>query len=266
MTQAQLAARIGVAQSTISRLERGRGESLSADVWQRAFTAVDRLLVLEGSRDPLEETADAGHLAIQELILRCARANGLAGTFELPTRPSDPSRSADVGIRNDRHRVLELIECWNTMGDIGAGARSTARKVADAGMVAVAGRRGATVPGGVVLGCPGHESQPRAGRTLPGGVRPTVPGIVVGVGQGARRGRGAAHGTGPGLVRRHRDEDLRLETPARLTEGRRRASQARPGAPRPATSPRPARPRRRAPPALPPATSPRPAEVDRGCG
>jgi transcriptional regulator with XRE-family HTH domain len=138
MTQAQLAARIRVAQSTISRLERGRGGSLSADVWQRAFTAVGRWLVLEGSRDPLDETADAGHLAIQELVLRYARANRLAGTFELPTRPPDPARSADVGIRNDRHRVLELVECWNTIGDIGAGARSTARKVADAGMVGVA--------------------------------------------------------------------------------------------------------------------------------
>ena len=138
MTQAQVAARIGVVQSTISRLERGRGGSLSADVWQRAFTAVDRLLVLEVSRDPLEETADAGHLAIQELVLGYARTNALPRTFELPTRPSDPARSADVGIRNDRHRVLALVECWNTIGDIGAGARSTARKVADAEMVAVA--------------------------------------------------------------------------------------------------------------------------------
>ena len=88
MTQAQVAARIGVVQSTISRLERGRGGSLSADVWQRAFTAVDRLLVLEVSRDPLEETADAGHLAIQELVLGYARTNALPRTFELPTRPS----------------------------------------------------------------------------------------------------------------------------------------------------------------------------------
>jgi transcriptional regulator with XRE-family HTH domain len=138
LTQAQLAALIGVTQSTISLMERGLGGSLSMDVWQRAFEAVDRHLVLDVTRDRLEEPADAGHLAIQELVLRGAREAGLRATFELPTRPADPSRSADVGLRNDRHRVLELIECWNVIGDIGAGARSTSRKVADAEMVAVA--------------------------------------------------------------------------------------------------------------------------------
>ena len=107
------------------------------DVWQRAFTALDRLLVVEPLRDPLAEPADAGHLRIQELVLRTARQAGLHATFELPSRPLESGRSTDVGLRNDRLRVLELIECWNVIGDIGAGARSTARKVADAEMVAV---------------------------------------------------------------------------------------------------------------------------------
>jgi transcriptional regulator with XRE-family HTH domain len=138
LTQAQLGAIVGVAQSTTSRLERGLGGSLSMDVWQRAFTAVDRLLVVDPLRDPLAEPADAGHLRIQELVLRTARHAGLRATFELPSRPAESGRSTDVGLRNDRLRVLELIECWNVIGDIGAGARSTARKVADAEMVAVA--------------------------------------------------------------------------------------------------------------------------------
>lgn len=138
LTQAQLGSIIGVAQSTISRMERGLGESLSMDVWQRAFAAVDRHLVVEPLRDPLAEPADAGHLRIQELVLRAARHAGLGGTFELPFRSADSGRSTDVGLRNDRLRVLELIECWNVIGDIGAGARSTTRKVMDAEMVAVA--------------------------------------------------------------------------------------------------------------------------------
>jgi hypothetical protein len=33
--------------------------------------------------------------------------------------------------------MLALFECWNTFGDIGASARSTARKVADANNLAV---------------------------------------------------------------------------------------------------------------------------------
>jgi len=135
ITQAQLGAAISVSQSTISLMERGLGGSLSMDVWQRAFAALDRSLVIDISRDPLEEPADAGHLQIQELVLRLARRAGIRATFELPTRSA--AASTDVGLRDDAHRVLELIECWNVMGDIGAGARSTARKVADAEMVAI---------------------------------------------------------------------------------------------------------------------------------
>lgn len=136
MTQAQLGGAIGVTQSTISLMERGLGRSLSMDVWQRAFAALDRALVIDVSRDPLEEPADAGHLRIQELVLRLARRAGIRATFELPTRST--AGSTDVGLRNEPHRVLELIECWNVIGDVGAGARSTSRKVADAEMVAVA--------------------------------------------------------------------------------------------------------------------------------
>jgi transcriptional regulator with XRE-family HTH domain len=134
-TQVQLGAAIGVTQSTISLMERGLGRSLSMDVWQRAFAALDRVLVTDVSRDPLEEPADAGHLRIQELVLRLARRGGIRATFELPTRSG--AGWTDVGLRDDAHRVLELIECWNVMGDIGAGARSTSRKVADAEMVAI---------------------------------------------------------------------------------------------------------------------------------
>lgn len=137
-TQARLGEAIGVVQSTISDMELGRGGSLSVDVWQRAFLAVDRQLLLDATRDPAGEPLDAGHLLIQELVLRIGRAAGYRGLFEVPTRPSDPSRSADVGLRHDGHRVLSLIECWNTIGDIGAAARSTSRKLAEAEALAVA--------------------------------------------------------------------------------------------------------------------------------
>jgi hypothetical protein len=138
MTQAPVAVIVGVNQATISRMERGRGGSLSMDVWQRAFAAVDRHLVLAISRDELEETADAGHLRIQELVLRLGRGAGYGGVFELATRPADPSRSADVGLRDDRRRRLVLVECWNTIGDVGAAVRSTARKRAEVAELAIA--------------------------------------------------------------------------------------------------------------------------------
>jgi hypothetical protein len=131
MKQADLAALIGVAQSTISVMERGRGGSLSVDLWQRAFTTLDRYLRLEPSRDARDDVADAGHLQIQNLVLRLGKACGYIGSFELPTRPADPGRSGDVGLRNEQRRTLILAECWNTFGDIGAASRSTNRKLAD---------------------------------------------------------------------------------------------------------------------------------------
>ena len=70
----------------------------------------------------------AGHLEIQEHLLKLARATGRRGTFELPTRPSDPVRSTDVGIHDPTTRTRILAECWNTFGDLGAATRATNRK------------------------------------------------------------------------------------------------------------------------------------------
>ncbi len=137
LTQWQLAVLVGVSQPTISRMERGRGGSLSVDVWQRAFMAVGRHLIMEAARDPMQEPADAGHLQIQELVLGLGRMTGSGRFFELTTRPSDPLRSADVGLRSDARRRLDLIECWNVIGDIGSAARSTARKLVEAEALAI---------------------------------------------------------------------------------------------------------------------------------
>lgn len=138
LTQSALGSRIGVTQSTVSQVERGFGGTLSIDVWQRLFVGLGRRLVVDAGRDPIHEPVDAGHLRIQELVLRIGRAAGYHSLFELPTRPIDPSRSTDVCLRNDAKRRLLLIECWNTIMDIGAAARSTNRKLADAEDLAIA--------------------------------------------------------------------------------------------------------------------------------
>jgi transcriptional regulator with XRE-family HTH domain len=136
LTQAHLADIVDVTQSTISDMERGVGMGLSIDVWQRVFIALDRPLIVEAGRDPREDVADAGHLALQELVLR--PRIGLHGSFELPTRPANPRRSVDVLLRDDLRRLLIISECWNTFGDIGASVRPTNRKVAEAEDLAVA--------------------------------------------------------------------------------------------------------------------------------
>ena len=137
-TQEQLADRAGISRSAVSALERGLGGGQSLDTWQRVALAVGTPLLVKLQRDALEDTADAGHLAIQELVLRLGRRIGFPRSFELASRSAEPWRSTDVGLRDDRRRRLWLIECWNSIGDIGAGARSAMRKVAEAESFAVA--------------------------------------------------------------------------------------------------------------------------------
>jgi transcriptional regulator with XRE-family HTH domain len=137
-TQQQVADVAGISRSAVSAIERGRGGGHTLDTWQRLTVAVGSPLIVKLQRDPLEETADAGHLAMQELILRLGRGIEFRRLFELASRSSEPWRSIDVGLRSDRRRSLWLIECWNSIGDVGAAARSTSRKAAEAEAYATA--------------------------------------------------------------------------------------------------------------------------------
>jgi transcriptional regulator with XRE-family HTH domain len=134
LTQARLAERVGVHQTAISRVESGRGRHVPLELWIAIGLAIGRPLAISLSR-PLAETrdpADAGHLAMQEYLIRRARETGRNATFELPTRPSDPTRSIDVCVRDARNRVLIIEEAWNTFTDLGAAIRATNRKTAEA--------------------------------------------------------------------------------------------------------------------------------------
>lgn len=166
-SQVALAARVGLSQSTISLVELGHGGSLSLDAWQRIGLALDRPVRIELSRDAREEPADAGHLAIQELVMRLGRAAGSRATFELPTRPSKPAHSTDVGLRDDRARRLMLVECWNSIGDVGAAVRSTNRKRAEAeGLAAVIGGGRPAASRGHRLDGPDEPGEPYAVATV----------------------------------------------------------------------------------------------------
>jgi HTH-type transcriptional regulator/antitoxin HipB len=140
LTQAELGERVGLGQSRISEIERGLGGSLPLEDWVSLGIALGRPVAVELTRsvDPSAGLADAGHLELQELAIGLAARNGIHGTFELATRPTDPSRSADVGLCDDRARRLVLEECWNRFGDLGAAVRSSTRKVAEAKDLAIA--------------------------------------------------------------------------------------------------------------------------------
>lgn len=138
LRQVDLGIKAGMSQSAVSAMELGRGAALSLIAWQRVAIVLDLPVHFELGRDALEEPRDAGHLAIQELVLRLGRATSRRRTFELATKPADPSRSTDVGLIDDVHRCLLLIECVNTFGDIGASIRSSDRKHAEAQALAIA--------------------------------------------------------------------------------------------------------------------------------
>jgi transcriptional regulator with XRE-family HTH domain len=134
LSQADLAARLNVHQSSISRIELGLGGSVALEVWVGLGVALGQPLAVTFSRPlgALREPADAGHLAMQERLLELAKTTGRTAGFELPTRPSDPRHSIDVCVRDVRNRLLIVQEAWNTFGDIGAAVRSTNRKTAEA--------------------------------------------------------------------------------------------------------------------------------------
>ena len=130
-TQAGLAAKTGVSRSQIAKLETGRGSTVRPAEWFALAEALGLHLRFEFARDPLERPADAGHLDIQQLILKLARAAGFdERRVEMPGRGGH--RWTDVAIVKRSARVLALVECVNTFGDVGAGFRSSDRKLADA--------------------------------------------------------------------------------------------------------------------------------------
>jgi len=125
MTQAQLAARAGIRQSWLGEIERGGGRGVPLGVWVALGLVIGRPVAVGFSRETSAATRDAGHLAIQELVLRLARGHTVARAFELAT----PSLgSIDCVLRDERRRILILIEIWNRLDDVGAARRATNRK------------------------------------------------------------------------------------------------------------------------------------------
>lgn len=137
LTQARLGQLIGLSQSQVSAVERGLAAHLPLRSWFALGLALGEPFAASFSR-PRDEPADTGHLELQEMVLRQGERLGWPGGFEVPTRPSDPAYSVDVLVRDDRTRRLLILECWNRFGDIGAAARSSARKIAEAGRLAAA--------------------------------------------------------------------------------------------------------------------------------
>ena len=141
MTQASLARIVGISRQRLGDLEAGDGGAAPAAIWFSIAKALDRYLRFEFARDPKAELADAGHLDIQELLLRVAKPGGWERLFEARSRPYGSDLSVDVKLIDRKGRRLVIGECWNTLGDLGAASRSSERKMqhAEEQAVAIAG-------------------------------------------------------------------------------------------------------------------------------
>jgi transcriptional regulator with XRE-family HTH domain len=137
-SQKELAAKVGNDRTRMSQIELGKGGGAPADLWFAIAHALEMPFRMEFGRDPAQALEDAGHLEMQEFMLKLGRATAFGRRFEVSTRPANPAYSVDVGLRDDIRRLLVLEECWNTFGNIGASIRSTRRKMAEAEQLAVA--------------------------------------------------------------------------------------------------------------------------------
>lgn len=138
--QKNLAAQVGITQGRLAQIEAGKGAGAPPEVWFALAEALRRYLRFEFARDPLTELADAGHLQIQELVLRVALAGGggWEGAAEARSRNYGSDQSVDVRLFDRIGRRLVIGECWNIFGDLGASWRSSDRKLRDAQQEAVA--------------------------------------------------------------------------------------------------------------------------------
>jgi transcriptional regulator with XRE-family HTH domain len=137
-TQDTLARKAGLTRPVFGRIERAEVDPGIRQLGQIAL-ALGRPLHVSLGRDPAALPADAGHLAIQEVVIASGRRNGYEARFELGTRPANPWRSIDVLLSSRARRTVIVAECWNVIGDLGAATRSSTRKRQEAADLVLAG-------------------------------------------------------------------------------------------------------------------------------
>jgi len=137
LTQKELASQVGLSRSRLAAIEAGNGAALPLTNWFALAHTLGRFLRIEFGRDPLEGPTDAGHLDIQQLVIKYRTPAGFdERMIELPGHTG--RGWTDVALIKRAARVLVLIECVNVIGDLGQSFRSSDRKEAEAHQLAAA--------------------------------------------------------------------------------------------------------------------------------
>ncbi len=100
LTQAQVAARAGVTQTSISLLERGRGTGTGLETWAAVAAALgDQLAAFLEHASGAEQPRDIEHIRRQSGLITTAAPGGWRGLPEFAVDPGSPrSRSIDVAL------------------------------------------------------------------------------------------------------------------------------------------------------------------------
>jgi transcriptional regulator with XRE-family HTH domain len=129
LTQQSLARQVGISRQRLGDIEAGRGSAVPTSDWFSLAKALGIYLRFEFGRDPQQELRDAGHLDIQQLVVRVAQKAGWVAHWE----SRSGGRSIDVRLEDPQRGRVVIVECWNTIGDLGEAMRSSDYKVREAG-------------------------------------------------------------------------------------------------------------------------------------
>jgi transcriptional regulator with XRE-family HTH domain len=143
VTQAEVAARTGISQPMVSRLERGLGASSTIQTWAAVTASLDERLAVYVERVPgADRPRDFEHLRRQQLLIELSKVGGWIARFEEPLdRGRTLSRSVDLVLRRPPRREVVVVEVWDWLDDIGEAVRATDAKAAQVARQIAAERR-----------------------------------------------------------------------------------------------------------------------------
>ena len=131
LLQREVAARAGVSQPEIARLEHGHGAGTGLDTWAACGAAVGLQLAAFFEAAPgAQLPRDIEHLKRQNLVIATAAAGGWHAEPEAALPGDGPRpRSIDVLLTRAVRREAAVIEVWDLLLDGGAAMRGLEAKV-----------------------------------------------------------------------------------------------------------------------------------------